>query len=85
MIVKYFKPGQIFTMYGRIWRVTKHTRNPYLACKQCDLKKYWQDNIGYSTESPCKSLCPLGRYPESNEKLIPYDCSIKMVIKQKQI
>ena len=79
MIVKYFEPGQIFTMYGHVWRVKRYAHNTCLACKQCDLKKYWWNSTENAIEDPCKLLCAFSKKPEPNRKMLHYDCNAKMV------
>lgn len=81
MIVKYFEPGQIFTIFGHVWRVKKYAYDPCLACKQCELKKYWHrwNSVENPIENPCKLLCAFGKHPEPNQRILHYDCSAKMV------
>ena len=73
MIMKKLKAGQIFTMYGIVWRVN---RCPVLPCSFCMINAFWWNSGADPLKEPCKILCG------SNEK-IPSDCNVTLV-KQKR-
>ena len=73
MINKQLKAGQIFTMYGIVWRVN---RCPVLPCSFCMINSFWWNSDADPLEEPCKILC-------GGKEKIPSDCNVTLV-KQKR-
>lgn len=73
MINKQLKAGQIFTMYGIVWRVN---RCPVLPCSFCMINSFWWNSGASPLEEPCKILC-------GGKEKIPPDCNV-ILVKQKR-
>lgn len=71
--MKKLKPGQIFTMYGKKWRVQKHVDIP--LCKSCEILQYWWECVGDPLKDPCKLLCGI-------REVLPNNCNTKRIIKK---
>lgn len=72
--MKQLKPGQLFTMYGRVWRVHKCPTNQCLLCKIDD---FWFDRNDHRLKGPCVTLC--GYKPK-----IPEDCNVVPVRRKRK-
>lgn len=72
-MIKKLKAGQIFTMYGFVWRVHKC---PILPCSSCVINDFWWNSDADPLKEPCKILC-------GGEEKIPLDCNVTLV-KQKR-
>ena len=79
MINKQLKAGQIFTMYGLVWRVN---RCPVLPCSFCMINAFRWNSDDNPLQKPCKILCECKILCGGKEK-IPSDCNVTLV-KQKR-